>query len=58
MFCGVCKNTYGDDGLDENNTFAKFSPAVSVDLFVTNPALLGEFESGDTFYLDFIPAPK
>lgn len=59
MFNGVCKSDgYGEDGLDENNTFAKFSPAVLVDMYVNNPALIGAFESGDTFYLDFIPAPK
>ena len=58
MFNGVCKNSYGEDGLDENNTFAKFSPAVLVDMYVNNPALFGAFEAGDTFYLDFIPAPK
>lgn len=58
IFNGVCKNNYGEDGLDENNTFAKFSPALLVDLYVNNPALIGQLEAGDTFYLDFIPAPK
>ena len=59
MFAGVCKNEpYGEDGLDENNTFAKFSPSVSLDMLVSNPALLGVFEPGDTFYVDFSIAPK
>lgn len=56
---GVSKSEgYPTDGSDENNTFAKFSPSVSMSLHVANPALIGAFEPGETFYCDFIPAPK
>ena len=56
---GVAKNSaYPEDGSDENNTFAKFSPSICVDMFIANPALVGAFEVGETFYIDFIPAPK
>lgn len=56
-FHGVSKSgAYPDDGSDENNTFAKFSPAVSLDIVIANPALIGGFEVGDTFYVDFTPA--
>lgn len=58
-FHGVAKSgPYPEDGSDENNTFAKFSPSVMFQMTVANPALLGKFEVGDTFYCDFIPAPK
>lgn len=53
-FTPVCKSGgYPPDGLDEDNTFAKFSPSGSLELTVCNPALLGKFNPGDTYYLDF-----
>lgn len=56
---GVARNdAYPKDGSDENNTFAKFSPSICVDMHIANPALVGAFEVGETFYIDFIPAPK
>ena len=47
---------YPEDGSDENNTYAKFSPSGMLSLTVANPALLGKFSEGETFYLDFTPA--
>ena len=58
MFAGVSASTYPEDGMDENNTFAKWSPSVVFDMQVTNPALMDAFEVGDTFYVDFLPVPK
>ncbi|HEU0045065.1 hypothetical protein [Sphingomonas sp.] len=55
-FHGVAAKNYGEDGLDEDNTFAKFSPSVSLDITITNPALVGQFEPGQRFYVDFSPA--
>lgn len=58
-FHGVAKSDgYPSDGSDENNSFAKFSPSVQFTMTIANPALVGTFEIGDTFYADFIPAPK
>ena len=58
-FHGVARNGgYPADGSDENNTFAKFSPSVQFTMTIANPALVGTFEAGDTFYCDFIPAPQ
>lgn len=58
-FYGVAKSDgYPADGSDENNSFAKWSPAVSFSMLIANPDLVGTFEVGDTFYCDFIPAPK
>ena len=53
---GVSKDgPYPSDGSDEDNTFAKFSPSVTLDISIMNPALLGAFKTGDTFYVDFTP---
>ena len=58
MFHGVAKSSaYPADGSDEDNTFAKFSPSVAFDMMVANPALIGKFAVGDTFYVDFVPVP-
>lgn len=57
-FHGVCRtNGYADtDGLDEDNTFAKYSPSANFQIMVANPALFGQFEPGQKFYVDFSPA--
>lgn len=44
---------YREDGSDENNTFAKFSPSGMLSLTIANPALLDQFIEGETYYLDF-----
>ncbi|MEW9586257.1 hypothetical protein [Paraburkholderia sp. DGU8] len=50
----VCKSTpYGDDGLDEDNTFAKWSPGANLSINIANPELWGKFKVGDKFYVDF-----
>jgi hypothetical protein len=60
FFNAVAKDgPYPSDGSDEDNTFAKFSPSGSLQLTVANPALVGKYAEGDTFYLDFVPVePK
>lgn len=47
---------YPEDGSDENNTYAKFSPSGMLSLTVANPALLGRFAEGEEYYLDFTKA--
>lgn len=47
---------YPADGSDENNTFAKWSPAGEFKLTVTNPALFDKFTVGQQFYVDFTEA--
>jgi len=44
---------YPEDGSDENNTFAKFSPSASLTLQIANPNLIGKFAAGEEYYLDF-----
>lgn len=55
-FHGVAKTgSYPDDGSDEDNTYAKFSPSAVFDIVIANPALIGKFAVGETFYVDFTP---
>lgn len=52
----VCAPKYDESGLDEDNTFAKFSPIADFKLTIANPALWGKFQVGDKMYVDFTPA--
>lgn len=54
----VYKNEYDSTGLDENNTFAKFTPTANLSMQITNPDLLGKLEVGQAYYVDFTPAPQ
>jgi hypothetical protein len=54
----VCKNHYDESGLDEDNTFAKWSPGAALTITIANPDLWGKFTHGDKFYVDFSPAEK
>jgi hypothetical protein len=47
---------YGEDGLDENNTFARFTPMAELHMVIANPALQGKFSVGQEFYVDFTDA--
>lgn len=56
-FHGVSKSgAYPDDGSDEDNSFAKWSPSINLTMQVTNPALFGQLAPGQKFYVDFSPA--
>ncbi len=55
-FNAVAKSTsYPNDGSDEDNTFAKYSPSAQFDIVIANPALIGKFSPGEGFYVDFTP---
>jgi hypothetical protein len=43
-------------GTPEDNSFAQATPAGDAQLTVSNPALLGFFQPGQKFYLDFTKA--
>ena len=55
-FSAVAASEYGEDGSDENNTYAKFTPDGAVRLVVANPDLIGKFAVGDEYYVDFTKA--
>jgi len=58
FFSAVSKSTpYPEDGSDEDNTYAKYSPAANCDIWIANPALRGKYEAGQKFYVDFTPVP-
>lgn len=52
------KDAYPADGTDEDNTFAKWSPAGEITLTITNPALYGKIKPGQVFYVDFTLIPE
>lgn len=54
-FRAVPKPAYDGDGADEDNTYAKFSPSAVFTIQIANPALLGKFEAGQAYYVDFTP---
>lgn len=53
--CGAVSRSdgYPADGIDEDNTYAKFSPQGALTLTIANPVLIGKIEPGQKFYLDF-----
>ncbi len=56
-FNAVAKSgSYPPDGSDEDNSYAKFTPSASLEIVVMNPALFGQFNTGQKYYVDFTPA--
>lgn len=55
-FNAVCASKYPEDGSDENNTYAKYSPSAEFTIHVAIPALFGKFVAGQEYYVDFTPA--
>jgi hypothetical protein len=54
--CG--KAPFGKEGESKDNTYARWTPSGELSLTVTNPALLGKFNPGQKFYLDFTEAAE
>lgn len=55
-FNAVAKPKYEGEGLDEDNTYAKWSPSAHFSIFVANPALFGQLKVGESYYVDFTKA--
>jgi len=50
----VCKDgSYPADGTDEDNDYARWSPAGHLSLTIANPNLFGKFSMAQKFYVDF-----
>lgn len=49
-------NGYPEDGSDEDNNYAKWSPQAECKINITNPALIGTFAVGEKYYVDFTKA--
>ena len=58
MFPVAKSGPYPEDGSDEDNTFARWSPSGSLTLFIANPNLWGKYTAGSKHYLDFTQAPQ
>lgn len=52
----VAASKYPEDGSDEDNTYAKFSPGANLVINIANPALFGQFKVGEKYYVDFTKA--
>lgn len=53
----VAASKYPEDGSDEDNTYAKFSPGADLQINICNPVLFGQFKVGEKYYVDFTEAP-
>jgi len=40
----------------ENKTFSEYTPSANVSIHISNPALIGTFNPGEEYYLDFTKA--
>ena len=49
---------YPEDGSDEDNTYAKYSPQASLSITIANPSLFGKFKAGQKYYVDFTQAEE
>ena len=53
-FTAVSKSEpYDENGSDENNTYALYTPTANLSMEVVNPALIGKIKVGEAYYLDF-----
>lgn len=53
-FHAVCKDGgYPNDGSDEDNSYARWSPSADFRIHVANPNLFGKIKRDDVFYVDF-----
>lgn len=53
-FSAVTKyDGYDENGTDENNTFARWTPSADLTMDIRNPELFGKLPMGKQFYLDF-----
>lgn len=55
-FAAVVADHYSEDGSDEDNTFAKFTPAADLTMTIQNPDLVGALPVDSVYYVDFIRA--
>lgn len=58
-FGAVCgPDPFNADGTSEDNTYARWTPQAGCEMVITNPNLFGQFEAGQTFYVDFARADR
>lgn len=55
-FVAVTSKPFDKDGVNEDNSFARFTPSADCKMTILNPTLLGKFAVGQTYYADFTSA--
>lgn len=55
-FIAVTEKPFDKDGTSDDNSFARWTPTGNLEMAVTNPALFGEFKTGEKYYLHFTKA--
>jgi len=55
-FMAVTSKPFDQDGNSEDNSFARWTPSGELKMTISNPNLIGKFQVGQAFYLDFSPA--
>lgn len=56
LFRAVSNKPFDAEGASDDNSFARWTPSGELKMTVQNPNLLGQFKSGQKFYLNFTPA--
>ena len=52
----VCSKDFGLNGESDDNTYSRWTPSATLEMFITNPDLFGKFTAGQKFYVDFTEA--
>lgn len=52
----VAHGVHGGDSNAEDNTFAKATPSLHLDMNISNPDVIGKLEQGKKYYIDFTEA--
>ena len=55
-FSAVTEKAFNDEGKSDDNDFSKWTPSGELTMTVTNPDLIGKFQVGEKFYLEFTKA--
>jgi hypothetical protein len=54
----VTEGPFDENGNNEDNTFAKYTPSGLLHLSVTNESAIGFFVVGQKYYLDIVPCDE
>lgn len=49
---------YGGSTNAEDNTFSAATPSLNLQMYVSNPAVIGQLQQGKKYYIDFTEAPE
>jgi len=55
---GLKFSAVSTDDTPENQRYHKYTPSGTLEIWVDNPPALEQFKIGESYYLDFTPAPK